>query len=179
MTKTFIITGAPGVGKSTVCDKLAKSFPLGLHLECDWIYNMVKGGYTPPWDDNDRFLTKTMFKAAQATLKTYAQAGFETVVNYVFEEQELIDFVRGVSAPITLAILHSNLATNICRDLPRQYSIGEERVKYYNAIFENYASQWPVFAINTSHLTVEESVERIKQMPTYKVHELLKALGQY
>ena len=61
---------------------------------------MVKGGYKEPWNDHDRQLMSVMYKAAQSMLSVYAQAGFCVVIDYVFERDELLDFLNGVSIPI-------------------------------------------------------------------------------
>lgn len=48
----FIITGPCGVGKSTISKKLAEQFGLSCHINADYLYGMVVGGYIKPWKDD-------------------------------------------------------------------------------------------------------------------------------
>ncbi len=79
--KTYILTGPPGAGKSTLANSLATKLEKGLHLHCDDIYNMVKGGYKAPWDDNDDILKNLMFSSALKIIETYQSQGFACVVD--------------------------------------------------------------------------------------------------
>jgi predicted kinase len=48
MTLVAVITGTPGVGKSTVCRGLAQRLPIGAHVEADRLHQfLVAGGQWP------------------------------------------------------------------------------------------------------------------------------------
>jgi predicted kinase len=48
MTLVAVITGTPGVGKSTVCRGLAHRLPVGAHIEADQLHRfLVAGGQWP------------------------------------------------------------------------------------------------------------------------------------
>ena len=51
----YIISGPPGVGKSTVSKELAYSFDKSAVIEGDLIYLMIKGGIVAPWEDEGYF----------------------------------------------------------------------------------------------------------------------------
>ena len=48
----YIISGPPGVGKSTVSKELAYSFNKSAVIEGDMIYLMIKSGLVAPWKDD-------------------------------------------------------------------------------------------------------------------------------
>ena len=48
----YIISGPPGVGKSSVSKELAYSFETSDVIEGDMIYLMVNSGLVEPWEDD-------------------------------------------------------------------------------------------------------------------------------
>ena len=52
----YIISGPPGVGKSTVSKELAYSFDKSAVIEGDLIYLMIKGGLVTPWEDEGYYM---------------------------------------------------------------------------------------------------------------------------
>lgn len=179
MTQTFIVTGPPGAGKSTLSSYLAESFELGIHIHCDDIYNMVKGGYKYPWEDTDGFLMDTMFQASIQLQKIYANNKFECVIDYVFHFDQLRNFISKISTPINLTVLLPNCSTNIKRDASRKHTIGEQRVTYYHNYFNKFSSSLNDFLIDNSSLSIEDTAEKMLSAKTHSSSELLEILNNY
>ncbi len=159
----YIVTGPPGAGKTTICDELAKRFDRGFHLHCDDIYNMVKGGYKPPWDDVDDQLKNLKFAASSKLIETYLKAGFHVAVDYVFSLSQLQSFVSNLSNPIVLAVLLPSLKTNIERDKNRKWVVGKERVSNYHEEFAQLKILSP-YTIDTTSIKPNEVVDKILEM---------------
>ena len=171
----YIVTGPPGSGKSTVCDSLAKHFDRGLHLHCDDLYNMVKGGHRAPWDDSDDFLKDLMFEASNKLISTYSEADFDIVVDYVFSLAQLQKFISNITDPIVLCVLLPSLEKNVERDKNRQWVIGESRVSKYHKEFSELKILQP-FVIDTTSIDPERIVEDILCMKPSDSFELKNRL---
>ena len=44
----LILTGPPGVGKTTTAEVFARHSPHGVHLESDVFFNFIRSGYIEP-----------------------------------------------------------------------------------------------------------------------------------
>ncbi len=176
MNKTYIITGPPGSGKSTISSYLAAQFELGIHIHCDDIYNMVKGGYLYPWDDKDNFLMGTMLESASEIQKVYSSKGFNCVIDYVLHLEQLKSLIANINSNVSLTILLPDDETNAERDASREFTIGKERVSFYNNYFKKMSSSISSFVIDNSNLKVEELGQMILSRHTYSTDELLVLL---
>lgn len=157
----YLISGPPGSGKSTIADALAASFAFGIHIHCDDIYNMVKGGYQLPWDDKDGFLMDTMFDACIEVCKTYLSKGFVCVIDYVFHHNQLLSFIKKLNKPLSLTILLPEVDVNIDRDKNRTWTIGEERIEFYNHYYQQEMPRFKQFILDNTNLSPEATCQHI------------------
>lgn len=84
----FLISGAPGSGKTSVATALMQSFPLGLHLPVDDLREWVVSGIAhpvPTWtEETERQFCLARQGAAQVA-RLYAEAGFAVAVADVLD----------------------------------------------------------------------------------------------
>jgi predicted kinase/ketosteroid isomerase-like protein len=79
----LVVTGPPGVGKTTAARALTRSADRAVHLEADSFFHFIQGGYIPPWQpeshEQNAFVMGLVADAAAA----YAREGYRTVVEGV------------------------------------------------------------------------------------------------
>lgn len=81
MNKLYILTGPPGVGKSTISNLLASNLEKSVLIEGDTIYNFFIGGRIKPrYKDAplDLFWNNCIY-----LIKSYLENGYDVVFNYI------------------------------------------------------------------------------------------------
>lgn len=84
----YIISGPPGVGKSTVSKELAYSFKKSAVIEGDMIYLMIKGGLVAPWED-DGYYMDLFWDNIISLINNFIDRGITVVIEYVIFEEQL------------------------------------------------------------------------------------------
>lgn len=104
----WLVTGTPGAGKSTVSDLLAKSWPRAAHVEGDVLQTfIVAGGVRPGHEPRKEAAAQTRLNVVNQALlaKSFADAGFYVVLDFVVTTQEKLDIIRQTIAPHPLHLL--------------------------------------------------------------------------
>lgn len=90
----WLITGAPGAGKSTVSAALCGRFPLAIHIPVDDIRDWVRSGFANPvqWTAETTRQFVLARRGAAKIAADYANAGFVAVLDDVVRESELAQY---------------------------------------------------------------------------------------
>lgn len=168
----FLVTGAPGAGKSSVARALAGRFSLGLHVELDTLRLMVVTGFALPsftWEPE----VDLQFRLARATglhmVRTYASQGFTVAVDDTLgprgdDPPGLQDYTElSRDAGVHRVFLKPSLDVTLARAAAR----GGELLPWFEEVipplYRSMASHltvgWTV--VDSSALTVEETVDEI------------------
>lgn len=90
----LILTGPPGVGKTTVAGLLAARAERSAHLEADRFFFFIRGGLIDPWlpgsDEQNRLAMRTAARAAAS----YAAGGYTTVLEGIVIPRWTLGAVR-------------------------------------------------------------------------------------
>jgi adenylylsulfate kinase-like enzyme len=115
----WLITGAPGAGKSTVGTALCRRFPLAVHIPVDDIRDWVRSGFASPveWTaETDRQFALARRGAARVAAD-YADAAFVAVLDDVVTESDLAQYTDHLGrAPLRKVLLNPTLETILARN---------------------------------------------------------------
>lgn len=160
MNKLYVITGPAGVGKSTVSYELGKRLDKSVVIEGDTIYNFFVGGRIKPWYSNAPL--DLFWKNSIMLIKSYLENGYDVVFNYIIKNKELENLRETFKDyDFIFRCLLVDEPTIIKRDLlrPEDCQVHERSLillkEFINCNYDNK------YVIDSSNLTVEETVEKI------------------
>jgi adenylate kinase family enzyme len=71
----LILTGPPGVGKTTVAGILAARRQRAVHLEADRFFRFIAAGYVEPWKRESHQQNRLVMEIVAGAATAYAGAG--------------------------------------------------------------------------------------------------------
>lgn len=162
MKEVLILTGACGVGKSTIAKEWAK-IKNGATIECDYFTEWIYKKDWPQWT-----LKEEEF-VAQLSIKTtlhYLEYGMPCVIENVWFPPGIdlmkTEFENEGDIQVKIVRLYCHIDVNHKRDKLR---IPEDQMKERVDIVNNELAlcQWPSYIhhIDSTNLSIKETVERI------------------
>jgi adenylylsulfate kinase-like enzyme len=166
----WLISGAPGAGKSTVSDALCRVFPLSVHIPVDDIRDWVRSGFASPveWTNETGRQFALARRGAARMAADYADAGFEVMVDDVIRESDLNQYTDYIgNTRLRKVLLNPSLKIVLARNAapgrkPFDSSVLEAACRGLHPLLlaENTAERgWIV--IDSTALDVEHTIDAI------------------
>lgn len=80
----LLLTGPPGVGKTTIGQLIASRSARAVHLESDSFFHFIASGYVEPWKPAAHEQNLTVMRIVGDAAASYAQTGYFTIVDGIF-----------------------------------------------------------------------------------------------
>ena len=160
MSKLYIITGPAGVGKSTISKKLAETLPKSALIEGDAIYHQVVGSYVPAWKEGNHL--DTFWKISINTIKTYLEAGYDVIFNYIVTPTQLETIknnFNNYSIKFIVLLVDENTLLSRDKQRPEDYQMKERCITLLNSFKSRNYNKNNI--LDTTNLSVDETVQTI------------------
>lgn len=162
MAKVFIVSGVPGVGKSTISLELANSLKKSAYIEGDLIYHQVVGGYNSPWSVNNHL--KLFYDILICSTNLYLEQGFDVIIDYFLDFDDFLFIKNQINCnDVKFILLVADKKVILERDSKRE----KEKImgkRVINAIDEFEFSNVPVeCVIDTTNIDAKNVILKIKK----------------
>jgi tRNA uridine 5-carbamoylmethylation protein Kti12 len=123
----LILTGPPGVGKTTTARLLAAESESAVHLESDSFFHFIRAGYVEPWKQESHEQNTTVMQIVAAAAAGYAEAGYFTIIDGIISPRWFFDPLRDAlqtaGHTVAYAALRAPLAICASRAASRKESL--------------------------------------------------------
>jgi tRNA uridine 5-carbamoylmethylation protein Kti12 len=120
----LIVTGPPGVGKTTTAESLAQGSTRAVHLESDAFFRFIRAGYVEPWKTESHGQNQLVMRIVAEAASAYAAAGYFTIIDGIIIPGWFLDPLRDAlhraGHKVAYAVLRAPLSRCIARARGRE-----------------------------------------------------------
>jgi len=160
-----ILTGPPGVGKSSIAKELAGKFEKAGWIDVDFLRKMVVSGYAKPGDKTDEAALQATISVQNActVAKNFAEKGFTVFIDDIVATPKRLDLYKKGLSPLNFKtfLLMADRKTVRKRDSQRPAGqvMGKRAMELYTIFSKIDNKKWK--KIDTTGKTIKETADAI------------------
>ena len=117
--RVLILSGAPGVGKTTAAAILAERSASSVHIESDHFFRFIRAGHIEPWKPESHEQNRLVMRIVAEAAAGYSAAGYFTVIDGIVIPgwflEPMRDSLREAGVEVAYAVLRAPLAVCLGR----------------------------------------------------------------
>jgi adenylylsulfate kinase-like enzyme len=166
----WLISGAPGAGKSAVSDALCRRFELAVHIPVDDIRDWVRSGFASPveWTNETGRQFALARRGAARIAADYADAGFMAIVDDVVRESDLNQYTDYIGeAELRKVLLSPSLETALTRNSAPLRKLFDARIleaacrSLHPLLLSENTTERGWIVVDSTTLDVEQTIDAI------------------
>ncbi len=161
----LILTGPPGVGKTTAAAILTAQVGPAVHLEADAFFRFISSGYLDPREPESREQNEAVMGIVAAAAASYADAGYFTVIDGIVIPRwflaPLRDGLREAGLEVAYAVARAPLP--VCLERLRQREGITADLEAMERMWEEFADlgEYEGHAVDVTGMTPDAAAAEI------------------